>query len=84
MLELLAGLWQNWKKVRCVNIHHALIGLASFNTVEIREHMKEAGIINLMPVRKHRKGRRPGEFTEELTRIAECRGSSEVEDLGEA
>ena len=81
MLELLA---RNWNKGRGVDIHHALIGLASFNTVEIREHMKEAGIINLMPVRKHRKGRRPGEFTEELTRIAECRGSSEVEDLGEA
>ena len=62
-------------KVRGANVHHALIGLASLNTVEIREHMNEAGKMNLMPVRKHRKGRRLEDFTEELTKIAGCRGS---------
>ena len=30
------------------------------------------------------KGKRPGEFTEELIKIAECRRAGEVEDLGES
>ena len=51
-----------WKNIKGVNIQHALIGLASFNTNEIREHMKERCILNLMPERKYKRGVRPGEL----------------------
>ena len=75
---------RNWGKVKGVNICHALVGLASANTKEIKDHMKERGITNVMPVRKSSKGKRPGEFTEELTKLAECRKAGEVQDLGES
>ena len=61
-----------------------MIGLASANTTEIKEHMREKGIINLMPIRKFSRGKRPGEFTDELTRMAECRRAGNVDDLGES
>ena len=73
-----------WNRIKGVSIQHALIGLASFNTKEIREHMRERGILNLMPARKHKKGVRPGEFTEELSKMAESRSSAGVDDLGES
>ena len=75
---------RNWTKIKGVNLHHALIGLASFNTREIRKHMEESGILHLMPERRHSRGKRPGEFTDELTRLADNRKHSEVEDLGES
>ena len=75
---------RNWNRIKGANLDHDLIGLASANTVEIREHMKEKGISSLMPARKFSKGKRPGEFTEELTQMADCRKATNVEDLGES
>ena len=75
---------RSWDRIRGVNIQHALIGLASANTQAIRTDMRELEILHIMPVRKFSRGTRPGEFTEELTRMAEVRKQSEVRDLEEA
>ena len=42
------------------------------------------GIRHLMPVRKHRKGVRPGEFTQELTQKAGAFKKTDVVDSGDA
>ena len=59
-------------------------GLASFNTREIRIHMREIGITHLIPERRHNRGSGPGELTEELSKIADSRGYSEVIGLEES
>ena len=75
---------RSYDQLQGVNLRHALVGLASANTPEINRDMARLDIHHLMPVRKYKKGTRPGEFTRELNQKAEPRRTSEVVDEGEA
>ena len=58
--------------------------LASSNNKAIREDMKRLEILHLKTPKRYTIGKRPREFTQELTKMAETRKPGEVADMEES